>query len=108
MLFNFYTKMILYISLTIISIIIGSFVAETRQEFLPIGLLTSEQLITNVTYWSIAKKRSDVTPSNLQLTLSKWDINSNHQIHDEQSKQYLARQMAAIGRTRSIQIVTNL
>lgn len=100
--------MIIYMSLTMVSILIGSFVAETRQEFLPTGLLTSEQLITNVTYWSMAKKRSDVTPSNLQLTLSKWDINLNHQIHDDQDKQHLARQMAAIGRSRSIQIVTNL
>lgn len=79
-LFNVYTRLTILITLTALSILIASFVAETRNEFLPLGLLASEQLITSVCFWSLSKKKSDITPSNLFLSMSKWDINSNHQI----------------------------
>lgn len=75
-----YTRLTILITLTALSILIASFVAETRNEFLPLGLLASEQLITSVCFWSLSKKKSDITPSNLFLSMSKWDINSNHQI----------------------------
>ena len=65
----------------LLSILIASFVAETRNEFLPLGLLASEQLITSVGhFWSLSKKKSDIAPSNLFLSLSKWDITTNHQV----------------------------
>lgn len=35
-------------------------------------------LVNSVRFWSLSK--SDITPSNLFLSMSKWDINSNHQI----------------------------
>ena len=78
--FTFHTKAAFLSVLTAISIVVASFTAETRNEFLPLGILESEQLITNVNYWSLSKKTSDIAPSNLFLSLSKWDINSNHQI----------------------------
>lgn len=80
LIFTFYTKIIFICCLTLTSILIASFVAESRNEFLPLGILEAEQLITNVTYWSLSKKKSEIAPSNLFLSLSKWDINSNHQI----------------------------
>lgn len=63
-----------------ISIILASFVTETRNQFLPLGALESEQLITNFNYWSISMEQSEIAPSNLFLSLSKWDINANHQV----------------------------
>ncbi|KAJ6224280.1 hypothetical protein RDWZM_002825 [Blomia tropicalis] len=79
-LFNVYMRIIILLTMTLLSILIATFIAETRNEFLPLGLLASEQLITSVRYWSMSKKKSDITPSNLFLSMSKWDINSNHQI----------------------------
>lgn len=58
----------------------ASFITETRNEYLPMGALESEQLITNFNYWSLSKERSDIAPSNLFMSLSKWDVNANHQI----------------------------
>lgn len=58
----------------------ASFITETRNEYLPMGALESEQLITNFNYWSLSKDRSDIAPSNLFMSLSKWDVNANHQI----------------------------
>ena len=79
-LFNVYTRLTILLTLTLLCIMISSFVAETRNEFLPLGLLASEQLITSVRFWSLSKKKSDIGPSNLFLSMSKWDINANHQI----------------------------
>lgn len=45
-LFNVYMRLTILLSLAVLSILIASFVAETRNEFLPLGLLASEQLIT--------------------------------------------------------------
>ncbi|XP_027197691.2 solute carrier family 22 member 2-like isoform X1 [Dermatophagoides pteronyssinus] len=78
--FNVQTKLIFISCITLLSIILASFVTETRNEYLPIGVLESEQLITNFNYWSVSKDRSDIEPSNLFLSLSKWDVNANHQI----------------------------
>lgn len=111
LIFNNQTKMIFLMCSIVVSILISSFVAETRNEFLPIGSLESEQLITNFEYWSFGtKRRSDQQPSNLFLSLSKWDINLNHQInhqiHHHQSISNLNRSINS--NLSKIQIITNL
>nr|XP_046912359.1 organic cation transporter 1-like [Dermatophagoides farinae] len=69
--FNVQTKLIFISCVTLLSIILASFITETRNEYLPMGALESEQLITNFNYWSLSKDRSDIAPSNLFILLAR-------------------------------------
>jgi len=85
-------RRLILLSMLGLSILIASFTAETRHEFLPVGLMAAEELMTNVHYWSMSKLKSDLAPSNLFLALSKWDINSNHSIVPAQNHQQVYKQ----------------
>ena len=61
-------------AITLLTSLLLVFVAETLRENMPQNVIASEQLLNEMYFWRLGKRKCDMK-SNVFKSLSKWDLN---------------------------------